>query len=61
MELDKSEKSLIRGLGRFEATTLIIGGMVGTTIFLITSDVANIVQVRTMGGDVRGATGFERA
>ncbi len=43
MELDKSDKSLIRGLGRFEATTLIVGGIIGTTIFLITSDVANIV------------------
>jgi len=43
MQSDKSEKTLIRGLGLFEAATLIIGGMVGTTIFLITSDVATIV------------------
>ncbi len=40
----QSEKSLIRGLGRLEATTLIVGGIIGTTIFLITSDVANIVE-----------------
>jgi APA family basic amino acid/polyamine antiporter len=39
-----AEKSLIRGLGRLEATTLIVGGIIGTTIFLITSDVANIVE-----------------
>ena len=43
MQSDKSEKTLIRGLGLFEAATLIIGGMVGTTIFLVTSDVATIV------------------
>lgn len=43
MRLDKSDKSLIQGLGRFEATTLIVGGIIGTTIFLITTDVANIV------------------
>lgn len=40
----KTEKTLIRGLGRLEATTLIVGGIIGTTIFLITSDVANIVD-----------------
>ena len=40
----QSEKSLIRGLGRLEATTLVVGGIIGTTIFLITSDVANIVK-----------------
>ena len=34
---------LVRGLGGLEATTLIVGGIVGTSIFLITSDVANIV------------------
>jgi APA family basic amino acid/polyamine antiporter len=40
----QSEKSLIRDLGRLEATTLIVGGIISTTIFLITSDVANIVE-----------------
>ena len=35
---------LVRGLGRLEATTLVVGGIVGTTVFLITSDVARIVE-----------------
>ena len=34
---------LIRGLGGLEATTLVVGGIIGTTIFLITSDIANVV------------------
>jgi len=34
---------LIRGLGRLEATTLVVGGIIGTTIFLVTSDVARTV------------------
>ena len=38
-----TDKSLVRGLGRFEGTTLVVGGIIGTTIFLITTDVANIV------------------
>ena len=41
---DGAESStLIRGLGRLEATNLIIGGIIGTSIFLITSDIADIV------------------
>jgi len=38
-----ADKTLVKGLGRLEATTLVIGGIIGTTIFLITSDVADIV------------------
>ena len=34
---------LRRGLGRLEATTLVVGGIIGTTIFLVTSDVARTV------------------
>lgn len=39
----EADKTLLRGLGRLEATTLIVGGIIGTTIFLITTDVAKIV------------------
>jgi len=35
--------SLVEGLGGIEATALVVGGIIGTTIFLITSDVANLV------------------
>ena len=35
--------TLVRGLGRLEATNLVVGGIVGTSIFLITSDIAGIV------------------
>ncbi len=38
-----TDKQLIRGLGRLEATTLIVGGIVGTSIFLITSEIAATV------------------
>ena len=34
---------LIRGLGRLEATNLVVGGIIGTSIFLITGDIASIV------------------
>lgn len=34
---------LVRGLGPIEATTLVAGGIIGTSIFLITSDIATIV------------------
>ena len=34
---------MIRGLGRLEATNLVVGGIIGTSIFLITSDIADIV------------------
>ncbi len=34
---------LIRGLGRIESTCVVAGGIVGTTIFLIPSDVAGLV------------------
>ena len=34
---------LIRGLGRLEATNLVVGGIIGTSIFLITSEIATIV------------------
>ncbi len=36
-------KTLSRGLGQLEAATLVVGGIIGTTIFLVTSDVAQIV------------------
>ena len=39
----KPKNELIRGLGALEATTLVVGGIIGTTIFLVTSDVANVV------------------
>ena len=35
--------ALVKGLGPLEATTLVVGGIVGTTVFLVTSDVAGIV------------------
>jgi len=38
-----ADRQLVRGLGRLEATTLVVGGIVGTTIFLVTSDVAATV------------------
>jgi len=38
-----TKNPLIRGLGALEATTLVVGGIIGTTIFLVTSDVANVV------------------
>lgn len=34
------ERQLDRGLGRLEATNLVVGGIVGTSIFLITSEIA---------------------
>lgn len=34
---------LVRGLGQLEATTLVVGGIIGTTIFLVTSEVAATV------------------
>ena len=37
------KRELIRGLGRLEATNLVVGGIIGTSIFLITSDIAVIV------------------
>jgi APA family basic amino acid/polyamine antiporter len=40
---DRQSSTLVRGLGRLEATTLIVGGIIGTSIFLITSDIAGIV------------------
>lgn len=36
--------TLLRGLGGLEATTLVVGGIIGTTIFLVTSDVARLVD-----------------
>ena len=36
-------RSLVRGLGRLEATNLIVGGIIGTSIFLITSEIAATV------------------
>ena len=39
----QEEPALVKGLGGVEATTLIVGGIIGTTVFLITSDVAEIV------------------
>jgi APA family basic amino acid/polyamine antiporter len=36
-------RTLVRDLGRLEATTLVVGGIIGTTIFLVTADVARIV------------------
>ena len=36
-------RQLIRGLGRLEATNLVVGGIIGTSIFLITGDIASIV------------------
>ena len=38
-----NNNKLKRGLGRLEATTLVVGGIIGTTIFLVTSDIANVV------------------
>jgi len=38
-----SNKSLVKGLGQLEATTLVVGGIIGTTIFLITSNIAGLV------------------
>jgi APA family basic amino acid/polyamine antiporter len=35
--------NLVRGLGRLEATTLVAGGIIGTSIFLITSEIAATV------------------
>ncbi|MDH3990221.1 MAG: amino acid permease [Gammaproteobacteria bacterium] len=37
------DKKLVRGLGRLEATTLVAGGIIGTSIFLITSEIAATV------------------
>jgi APA family basic amino acid/polyamine antiporter len=37
------QRSLVRGLGRLEATNLIVGGIIGTSIFLITSEIAATV------------------
>lgn len=37
------QRSLVRGLGRLEATNLIVGGIIGTSIFLITSQIAATV------------------
>ncbi len=39
----KPQNKLVRGLGGLEATTLVVGGIIGTTIFLVTSDIANVV------------------
>lgn len=36
-------RQLVRGLGQLEATTLVVGGIIGTTIFLVTSEVAATV------------------
>lgn len=41
--LMESDKQLVRGLGRLEATTLVAGGIIGTSIFLITSEIAATV------------------
>ena len=38
-----NNNKLKRGLGGLEATTLVVGGIIGTTIFLVTSDIANVV------------------
>ena len=38
-----TDRQLVRGLGRLEATTLVVGGIIGTTIFLVTSEVAATV------------------
>jgi len=38
-----STKTLLKGLGLLEATTLVVGGIIGTTIFLITSRIAELV------------------
>ena len=38
-----SRERLVRGLGRLEATTLVAGGIIGTSIFLITSEIAATV------------------
>ena len=38
-----SNKTLVKGLGPLEATTLVVGGIIGTTIFLITSNIAELV------------------
>jgi amino acid transporter len=38
-----SDRHLVRGLGQLEATTLVVGGIIGTTIFLVTSEVAATV------------------
>ena len=38
-----SNKTLVKGLGQLEATTLVVGGIIGTTIFLITSNIAELV------------------
>ena len=40
---DKQGGHLVRGLGPVEATTLVAGGIIGTSIFLITSNIATIV------------------
>ncbi|MDP6994456.1 MAG: amino acid permease, partial [Woeseiaceae bacterium] len=37
------ERQLIKGLGRLEATNLVVGGIVGTSVFLITSEIAATV------------------
>jgi APA family basic amino acid/polyamine antiporter len=39
----RSARQLVRGLGQLEATTLVVGGIIGTTIFLVTSEVAATV------------------
>ncbi len=41
--LKASDRQLVRGLGRLEATTLVAGGIIGTSIFLITSEIAATV------------------
>jgi APA family basic amino acid/polyamine antiporter len=38
-----AKRQLDRGLGQLEATTLVVGGIIGTTIFLVTSEVAATV------------------
>lgn len=39
----EAKRQLVRGLGQLEATTLVVGGIIGTTIFLVTSEVAATV------------------
>jgi APA family basic amino acid/polyamine antiporter len=46
---DKSERSaLVRGLGLWAATAIVIGDTIGTGIFLVTSDMARAVGSATL-------------
>ena len=46
---DKSERSgLVRGLGLWSATAIVIGDTIGTGIFLVASDMARVVGSATL-------------